>query len=305
MSKYMLNGLANSCRNFYGDIFSLKRNTMKFDDDIEIPDGDFNPGIYNYCNSWCERCLYTDKCLTYASEKKFRREIEAKKIREKSIAENKDFWDQVNTTINESADLIDEEIPLKKKDLSIFFDDFEEDKDAEEAMKEHREKHTKAKRQEMSKVALKYQNTVHKWFEDRKNILKQEYNPESEVIDVNYALITDELELKLFTEMVEVVQWYHIQLWIKINRALSSSYEEEEDPELFKDNPKDSDGSAMVALMGINSSIGAWNYLLSKLTSEKETIKPLIRMLLYLKMEIEKKFPGALDFVWPPKSKEE
>lgn len=278
---------------------------MESDDYIELPKGDFIPGIYNYCNSWCERCIYTNKCRNFALEKSLRLEIEANKKREKSIADNKDFWDQVNKTIHESADMIDEEIPLKKKDFSIFFDNFEEDEDAEEAMKEHRDKHAKAKRQEISKVALKYQKTLHKWFENRKDILKQEYNPETKVIDVSYPKITDELDLKLFTEMVEVVQWYHIQLWIKINRAFSSSYEEEEDPELFKDIPKDSDGSAMVALKGINSSIGAWNYLMSKLTSEKETIKPQIRMLLYLKMEMEKKFPGALDFVWPPKSKEE
>lgn len=278
---------------------------MKFDDDLEFPEGDFIPGIYNYCNSWCERCLYTDKCRTFASEKIFRKEIEAEKKREKSMEENKDFWEQVNKTISEAADLIDDEIPLKKNDISSFFEQLEEDEDAEEAMKEHREKNAKAKRQMMSKVALKYQKTVHKWFEDRKDVLKQEYNPETKVIDVSYPGITEELELKLFTEMTEVVQWYHIQLWIKINRALSSSYEEAEDPEIFEDFPKDSDGSARVALMGIDSSIGAWNYLLGKLTSEEETIKPMIRMLLYLKTEVEKKFPGAKDFVWPPKLTED
>lgn len=26
------------------------------------------PGIYNYCDRWCERCLLTTRCLTFASE---------------------------------------------------------------------------------------------------------------------------------------------------------------------------------------------------------------------------------------------
>ena len=278
---------------------------MKFDDHIELPDGDFIPGIYNYCNSWCDRCIYTDKCRTYAMEKDIRREIEAEKRREKSMEENKDFWSQVNKTIEEAAELIDEVIPLIKIDSSSLFGEWEDDEDAEEAMKEHKEKQAKAKNQEMSKVALKYEKTVHKWFEERKDILKQEYNPETEDFDVSYPGITDKLELKQFAESVEVVQWYHIQIWIKINRALSSSYEEQEDGDMFEGFPKDSDGSAMVVLMGIDSSIGAWNYLLGKLTKERETIKPMIRMLLWLRMEVEKEFPNAKDFVWPPQSEEE
>lgn len=273
---------------------------MNPDNHMEPPEGDFIPGIYNYCNRWCERCLYTDKCMTFASEILLRREIEAEERRKKSMEENKDFWDKVNKTISDAAELIDEEIPLAKYDKSSLFEQWE-DENVEEEMKEHKEKRTKAKNQETSKVALKYQKTVHQWFEERKDILKQEFNHETKVFDVSYPGITDELKLKQFSEMVEIIQWYHIQLWVKINRAYTSLYEEEEDQEMFEGFPKDSDGSAMVALMGIDSSIGAWSYLMGKLTSEKETIKPMIRMLLYLKMELEKKFPGAKDFVWPPK----
>lgn len=28
---------------------------------------DFIPGIYNYCDRWCERCAFTSRCLTYAA----------------------------------------------------------------------------------------------------------------------------------------------------------------------------------------------------------------------------------------------
>ena len=276
---------------------------MKFDD-LEFPKGDFIPGIYNYCNRWCERCIYTEKCMNYASEKVFMKEIEKEKKREKSMEENKDFWNQVNRIIEEAADLFDEEVPLIKDDNSFLFDQWEDDEDAEEAMKEHEEKRAKAEDQQMSKVALKYEKTAHKWFEERKEILKQDYNPDTKDFNVSYPGIVDEQELKQLTESVEVILWYHIQIWIKINRAITGSYEEEEDGDMFEGFPKDSDGSAMVALTGIESSIGAWNYLRGKLPSERETIIPIIRMLLWLKMEVEKVFPNAKDFVWPPKQEE-
>jgi len=278
---------------------------MEFDDHFELPEGDFIPGIYNYCNRWCERCIYTDRCRTFASEKIFTREFEAIKRREKSMEENKDFWDQVDKTIEEAAELIDEEVPLLKNDESPLFGQWEDDEDAEEAMKEHEEKRAKAENQDMSKVALQYEKAVHKWFEERKDALKQDYNSDTKDFSVSYPGIDDKQELKQLTESVEVILWYHIQIWIKLNRALSSSYEEEEDRELFDGFPKDSDGSAMVAINGINSSIGAWSYLRGKLLSERETIKPIIRMLLWLKMEVEKEFPNAKDFEWPPKLEEE
>ena len=272
---------------------------MRFDDDRSFPEGEFIPGIYNYCNRWCERCLFTDKCMTFEMEKEIKLEMEKEKRREKSMEENKDFWDQVNKTIEEAAELIDEEIPLVKNDDS-FFDDWDEE-DVEEAMKEHRDKHNKAKEQPLSKVAQKYEKTARLWFEERKETLKQDYNPETKDFNVSFSGITDEAELKQLTESVEVILWYEFQIEVKTQRAFSSLYEEQEDPGLWKDFPKDSDGSARVVAMGIDSSIGAWNYLHKKLTSEKESIKPIIRMLLWMKMEIEKEFPDAKDFVWPPK----
>ncbi len=30
----------------------------------------FIPGIYNYCDRWCERCPFTDRCMNYAMEKR-------------------------------------------------------------------------------------------------------------------------------------------------------------------------------------------------------------------------------------------
>ena len=30
---------------------------------------DFIDGIYNYCDSWCERCAFTDKCMNFAMRK--------------------------------------------------------------------------------------------------------------------------------------------------------------------------------------------------------------------------------------------
>jgi len=33
---------------------------------------DLIPGIYNYCDRWCERCTFTSRCLTFLTEEEKR-----------------------------------------------------------------------------------------------------------------------------------------------------------------------------------------------------------------------------------------
>ncbi len=274
---------------------------MKNDDDFEIPDGNFITGIYNYCDRWCERCIYTDRCMNYEMGKEFERELDADKRREKSLEENKDFWEQVNKTVEEAAELIDEEMPLEAEDAFSFFGDEDIEEDDEEAIEDRKKIREKTKNHVISKVSLKYEEAVHKWFEDRKKILKIEHSEEKYSLSVTYPEITEEKILKSVSESIEVVMWYHIQIWVKLQRALSGYFEEIEEPYLFEDFPiKDYDGSAFVVLMGIARSIGAWNNLSSKVLPERDSIKPMLRMLLWLRPEVEKMFPKARAFVWPP-----
>jgi len=271
---------------------------MKPDDIFHEPQGDFIPGIFNYCNRWCERCPYTNKCRVFANEKIFMQEIEKEKRRQKSMEENKEFWDQVNRTIEEAAELIDEVVPLVKNEPFVEQWDFDEDK---EILKEEEAKRVKAENHELSKVALRYERAVSDWFKKRKDVLKQDFNVDTGALNVSYPGIIEPEDLKQLTDAVEVILWYHVQIWVKMNRALTSLFDENDDSELFDDFPKDSDGTAMVILQGIDSSIGSWNYLLNIIPDERKSIKPMINLLVWLRVEVEKLFPDARNFVWPPR----
>ena len=64
---------------------------------------DWIPGIYNYCDRWCERCAFTGKCRSFAME-----------IRESGVEANaqpepdtlahdirsKEFWEELGITLN-------------------------------------------------------------------------------------------------------------------------------------------------------------------------------------------------------------
>jgi hypothetical protein len=273
---------------------------MHEEDYPDEPVGDFIPGIYNYCDRWCERCIYTEKCRVFASEKIMMDYVKREKERERSMEENKVFWDQVNKIMEEAEELFDElDLPEDKSPFPLF-EQWEEDEEIEEAMREHEEFRQKAAQQPVTKAASKYSDDAYQWFEARKEVVKQHFNPETKDFKITYPGITDKDVLQKLTDAAEIILWYEFQMSIKVKRAFTSLYEEQADPELYKGIQKDSDGSARVALMGIDRSVAAWIYFFHHLPEEKESIQPMIRLLMWLKMEMEKEFTDAMNFQWPP-----
>ena len=264
------------------------------------PVGDFTPGIYNYCDRWCERCIYTEKCRLFASEKIMMDYMKRKEERERSMEENKAFWSQVDKIMEEAEDLFDKSVISYENDPSPMFEQWEDEEEIEDAMNEYEEFRKKASQHPVTKAASKYSFDAHNWFENRKDVVKQHYNPETKVLKITYPGITDREVLQKLSNAAEVILWYEFQMSIKVKRALTSLYEEQAEPEFFEGMQKDSDGSARVAVIGINRSLAAWNYYFHHLQEEKESIRPIIRLLMWLKMEIEKEFPNAMNFMWPP-----
>ncbi len=79
-------------------------------------------------------------------------------------------------------------------------------------------------------------------------------------------------------------------------RALSSRKDENSEDNDF---PKDSDGSAKVALIGIDRSIAAWRVMQLAISDRAQSIVPLILQLDSLRTKLEESFPQARDFIRP------
>ncbi len=160
-----------------------------------------------------------------------------------------------------------------------------------------------AKRHPLSVAAERYKKNVSKWFGERKERLKEDYNPKSKTLTIRYAGIEDPKIIRQLSDAGEVIRWYEIQIAVKIKRALASQLEEKEEGDFLGGFPKDSTGSASVALKGIEKSLGAWNIFYRHLKTERNTIASLITLLFLLRAELLKNFPEAPDFLWPPEEK--
>ena len=222
---------------------------------------DLISGIYNYCDRWCERCPLTSRCLVYATEQEDDDSLESRDLR------NEQFWRKLSAIFQETREMIVDWAQNAGVDFNAFADEDEA---------RHKRKRQLVDNHPLTKAGKKYANTATDWF--------REFDQVVEISDLEDAR--------------EVIQWYQYQIAVKTMRALSGRKEELEDPEIT-DFPKDSDGSAKVALIGIDRSIAAWRMMQMSLPDRVESIVPLILQLERLRQRLEKGFPQARDFVRP------
>jgi hypothetical protein len=98
-------------------------------------------------------------------------------------------------------------------------------------------------------------------------------------------------------EFIEIILFYRHPIHFKLDRALRSRREEKDFH--IEGIPKDSDGSAKVALIQIDRSICAWNGLLNIFCDQAKEITDILGHLKRIRDLAEKEFPDARAFIRP------
>jgi hypothetical protein len=248
----------------------------------------FIPGIYNYCDRWCERCPLSNRCLNYAMEKRDDDGDPAGR----NLA-NEQFWQQLQGTFRETIEMI----RADAKERGIDLDD--RSLQAEAVAQDRQERRLAAKNRPLAQAAMRYLKATDEWFKNAKWVfqakgLELEKLARLEVGDPGGAAA----ELQ---ELVEVIRWYQHFIYVKLCRAIESKASEElETDEELRSFPRDSDGSAKIALIAVDRSISAWSALRSALgEDESDIILDLLVQLAAIRRETEKLFLRARAFVRP------
>ena len=260
---------------------------MKLDEFKSIlDDPTLIPGIYNYCDRWCERCSMTTRCSVF---------LATPKLEPDDFDTEEAFMEEVFKGVHDSFQLTMELIQESADEKGIDLTEIEEDPD----WKEKRDnKQSEIKKSPLSSLAWDYADLARTWLKDISPSLKDleanlqqtalmglpDRNPEKEAIAIRDAM--------------EVIPWYMHQIYIKLMRAQDGRIE---DDAWFEENdfPKDSDGSARVALIGIDNSIKAWSTMMTHLTQQEDVILPILSKLEHLRGLVEREFPGARSFKRP------
>jgi hypothetical protein len=237
---------------------------------------EFISGIYNYCDRWCERCPFTSRCLVYAQEK----EDEDDSPESRDI-NNEAFWLKLGSIFQETRALIEE----WAKEAGVDLNEIDE-----EEVGVRQKRRDRAARNRLAVAGKEYASSVTEWFTE----FDQTISASDLEINENDADLTQQ-----FQDAREVIHWYQYQIAVKTMRALSSQSDEKADGFDIEPEWRDSDGSAKVALIGIDRSISAWRIVQLCLPERAEVVVPLILQLEQLRHRTEKRFPRARDFIRP------
>jgi hypothetical protein len=243
----------------------------------------FIPGIYNYCDRWCERCAFTSRCMNYALSED---EFDSPQARDIS---NQAFWDKLVGIFATTLEMVKE----KAREMGIDVDAI----DLQEAAEQTERVHKAAREQPCSRAAMKYIRMVDDWFKSNKGLLEDKSDELQALAQADIPGTQPADEAVSIRDCLEVIRWYQHQIYVKLCRAASGTIRSKtEDLECVQE---DADGSAKVALIGIERSTAAWAGLLAHFPDQEHSLLNLLATLKRLLRQVEAAFPNARTFLRP------
>ena len=261
---------------------------MTPDEFLSLADNpDFIEGIYNYCDRWCERCPMTHRCLVFASTPT-EENVESGSVEEKQQA----MMRQVEASFQLTIELINKFAAEQGIDLNEIAKD-------ETPVLERKKLRKEMEKFPLTRLAKEYIDNTQHWMNNLDEIALAKDLELQQAHVLQLPGRDPNRELEELKNAMDVVHWYCFQINVKLTRALmsrSSHVEFEDEDEPF---PKSSDGSAKVALIGIERSIGAWGVLLQHFPEQEGSILRVLSILSRLLRMTEAEFPDARGFHRP------
>ncbi len=244
------------------------------------------PGIFLYCDRWCEKCAFTSSCEAFSSPG-IEKGKDEKKLNDQI---NGEFWEELEKVLpiiekwiiekatKESRSLKEFNLPKQKKNFDLFQRD--------------------AKSNAILKAGRLYEDMVDDWFDEGIEKLGLI------VVETEQGAVIRMPELEMREESInlnqvfEVILRYQLQIYLKLSRSFySRGREEEEGKETVK--VKDSLGAAKSTLALLDRSMAGWGMVLEVLPASEDLIFEILVLLQRLRYNIMIEFSEVRSFVRP------
>lgn len=227
------------------------------------------PGIYNYCDRWCERCNFTNRCAIYDDPVTASRRIPE--------MPHRSLLDSLSLNLAKARAVLDEAAREHGLDLTL--------SEVQNAWhNEVAQPGPMRKQHPLSIQSLDYDMRVFRW------MASLDVSREHLVEGCSYG--------SKIQESTTVIARYSALIHVKLCRAISSIVTTDQWAE---DNglQKDSDGSAKIALMAMERSLEEWRILYHSMQEFEDDILAFLVSLEQLRKTTLEFFPNAMKFVRP------
>lgn len=244
---------------------------------------DFIHGIYNHCDTWCERCLFTSRCRS------FQIQSEAGLIKLQSTDGN--LIQQLTDALNLTKQYIDQLGQSQDPTGTDAPTDLEAQNLEEEPV---RVKHSQ--QYAVTALANQYLRQTGYWLKEEELLLKQ--TGQQQIREMALGLRTEEETMPILHALKdawEMICWYRALIPVKIQSSLRALNSPSTDVLLNTYHL----GKAKLVLVSIDRSLLAWQTLISFYPEKTDDVLDLLALLSRIRREMETLFPDARAFQRP------
>ncbi len=242
------------------------------------------PGIYNYCDRWCERCIATDRCRLHADEAALKATT--------MPGGHEDPWQIV------TAGLDDALAKVAATRWAHVFADIDPPSEAElqQSMRDEDRRDERMRVHPVVHAAEVYRQLVEQWIETETGLFQREGDEAAKRAEAGTPREEVEWEVEQLREAVEVIRHFMYPIHAKLRRAVHPRIPPPELDVEVDSLQNDTNGSAKVALIGIDRSLLAWRQLQRRWPSSA-TLAVMRDSLESLRQLVEAEFPDARRFL--------
>ena len=241
-------------------------------------EGKYIPGIFNYCDRWCERCPFSKQCQNF------------------QIQSDIDFNDE-NYNLNAFAALVQrnlkDAVDMLEKIAKETGVDWQEVKKGAESHAYIPPPFTTAQKTIQS-LSKQYYKKAQFWLESNEDLIKEK---EIEINRKRKIGINVEKEVDKLNEAFSNIYYYLEFIDPKIRRAIEGLH----DKWTMSLSPiqNDATGTAKIAIIAIEKSMASWNYLRNQVPDTDDDALDILVNLSRMLEDMKKEFPKVDEFVRP------
>lgn len=237
------------------------------------------PGIFNYCDRWCERCSFIDRCAQGV--------MEQKRWAKGKDWEPEDFFEELKKIY-----------PFTESKMSEWLEenDIDPSEIEESYLPEPDLKGIKQLTEEMRERGMDYYKSVSGFFRQEQDSFKAkgvDLFSEQEEAEGKYPL-----DRSMLADAVDVVRWYTHFMFVKASRAVQGM-EDMDDDNWAGPHQSDANGSAKLVLIAAERSIAAWEIIRRHLPEHSSAIAGFEIFIERFRHRMEGLFPDCQKFVRP------
>jgi hypothetical protein len=250
---------------------------------------DLIPGIYNYCDSWCERCPLTNRCRSFRMQRHFAEEVG---LNTPVAAANASLVDQLTEALNLTKRYLE---TLRRENPTLQPSalpgpDVLPLETAAVGSARPADEHPAAA------LASAYLKQTGTWLTDEKGLLERAGR--QQLHEVGLGLRTEDeamIQLTALKDAYEQIKWYRTLIPVKTMAVLRALNEPTDDQYLLDYQ----NGKAKLVLVSIDRSLASWHTILQQYPEKTDDLLDILAVLVQLSRHLDHLYPEARAFKRP------